>query len=325
MNVTLTDIAEKLKIDISSVSYALSGKGTINQDTRELVQKTAREMGYVPNRMSRGMKGLPTETVGIIASLVSVPVHVSLLGKIAALVEDNGYSVMFSDSRSIPEREERFINEFLSRGMDGLLIESYMTKAQLESVIRGRVPYVGFGRDFKGLSVVVDRRQGFAMAVEHLVKIHKRRNIAYLMDLSSKQTDKLAGYAESLSNCGIRFREEYVFRIKSEQDSADEVAKMLGLGIRAAVCTNDFIAGYLVKNLKAAGVQVPEDFAVIGYDGLERICDLVEPSLTSVKQPVDEIAHSAVALLMEKLKGNQVEESLRLVAPTLRIGKSCGC
>ena len=120
-------------------------------------------------------------------------------------------------------------------------------------------------------------------------------------------------------------RREYIIDLPDISLEENTAGKIANLDMDAVFCSNDFMAGHLIKRLRAQGMRVPQDIAIMGFDGIDSICDLVDPPLTSLRQPVEEIARLTVNLMMEKLKGREVEEKIYYVNPTLRIGKSCGC
>jgi len=326
--VRLKDIAARLELGISTVSAVLNNKNYcyVSEAKKQLIRETAEEMGYLPNRMSRGIKGLPTNTVGLIGSLLATPITSSLVAQLCNLLYEHGYFVLLADSSHEASREKILINEFLSRGVDGLLIQPCRTKEELELIIKGRVPYVCFNHEnFGGANVTMNRRDSSLMAVEHLITVHKHHKIGFVTSRKKSNLEKFEGFKLALNQHGIPFSNELCIEIPSEFDTAAAVGKITASGLSAVFCSNDFIAGYLIKSLNAAGIKVPEDVAVIGFDGMDMICELVQPSLTSVKHPVSAVAGQTLQLLMQKLDGREVEEKTYYIESKLRIGQSCGC
>ena len=325
--IKLKNIAERVGLGVSTVSAVLNGKEYcyVSESKKQLIHNTAREMGYVPNRMSRGIQGLPTNTIGIIGSLLSVPVNSSLIDQFSRLIDNHGYSAMLGDSRMEVAREKILINEFLARGVDGLLIQSSMKRDELEAAVKGRMPFICFGHDVDGLDVTMDRCDSAFIAVEHLITAHLHRKIGFITTGKDTNLKKYNGYRMALEKYKIEYKDKYCFEIPSELAAIELAGKVITSGVTAVFCSNDFIAGYLIKGIVVAGKRVPEDIAVIGFDGLDIICDLIQPSLTSVKQPVETIARMVFELLMQKLNAKQLENKTYYIDPVLRIGQSCGC
>ena len=324
--VKLSHVAERVGLGVSTVSAVLNGKAYcyVSEAKRQLILRTAEEMGYMPNRMSRGIQGLPTNTIGIIASLFTVPVASRLIDKIVSITGSHGYFAILGDPSHDAGGEKKVVNELLSRGVDGLLIQSGMGKLELDGIIKGRVPYVCMNQNFDGLNVTMSRADGAAMAVKHLIEVHNHKDIGFVV-AGSHVGEKYDGYKSALSERGIQPRKDFVFEVPSELDASSAVDKILSRGARAVLCSNDFVAGHLVRKLFEAGARVPDDVAVVGFDGLDIICEIIRPPLTSVRQPFEAIAETAFNLLLDKLKGLDVDERTHLIPPVLRIGESCGC
>lgn len=323
--IRIKDIAEEVGMASSTVSAVLGDRKYcyVSEEKKAKIIAAAKTMGYSPNRMSRGMRGLATNTIGIIGSLFTVPVMGALINNMNRSLDKYGYITMLGDSKFQIANEKVLITEFLARGVDGLLVHTHMQKDELDEFINNRVPYVGFAQKFDGLNVNMSRYDGAFMAVEHLIKMHNHRNIAFVATRSNER--KFEGYLTALTKHKIIFRPEFNIAIKSDVDTQDAVKTINKLNISAIFCSNDFVARKLISDLELTGKKVPEDIAVVGFDGTDLICNLVHPSLTSVKQPIEEIAELACSLLVKKLNGQAVEEKNYLIEPTLRIGHSCGC
>lgn len=323
--IRIKDIAEEVGMASSTVSAVLGDRKYcyVSEEKKAKIIAAAKTMGYSPNRMSRGMRGLPTNTIGIISSLFSVPVMSALINYMNNSLAKHGYITMLGDSKYQIVNEKALITEFLARGVDGLLVHTHMQKAELDDYTKNRIPYVGFAQKFDGTNVKTGLFDGAFMAVEHLIKVHNHQNIAFVATGANLQ--KHEGYLAALAKHNISLSPEFNIFIKSELDTGDAVKAVDQLNISAFFCSNDFIARKLIIDLELSGRRVPEDIAVVGFDGLELICNLVHPSLTSVKQPIEEVAELACTLLVNKLNGQVVEEKNYLIEPTLLIGRSCGC
>ena len=323
--VRIKDIADRVGMASSTVSAVLGDRKYcyVSEEKKAKILDTAKVMGYSPNRMSRGMRGLPTNTIGIVGSLFTVPVMGALINNMNGSLEKHGYITMLGDSKFQIANEKTLITEFLARGVDGLLLHTHMQKAELDEFINNRVPYVGFAQKFDGLNVNMSRYDGAFMAVEHLIEVHCHRSIAFVATDANQR--KFEGYQAALAKHGIAYCPEFNINIKSDFEVMAATETIRKFNIHAVFCSNDFIARKLISNLEQGGKRVPEDIAVVGFDGMDLICNLVHPNLTSVKQPINEIAELACNLLIKKLNGQAVEERNYVIKPTLRFGSSCGC
>jgi DNA-binding LacI/PurR family transcriptional regulator len=323
----LKDIAARLGVGISTVSAVLNGKEYcyVSAKKKKLIIDTARELGYVPNQMSRGMQGLSTKTIGIIGSLFSVPIVSELVEAMNKRIAKAGYSTLLGDSYSQKDDEERIIREFLARGVDGLLINSTYDVAELDELLKERVPYVSFNKDFDGLSVTMDREAGAFQAVDHLMEKHGRRTVAFVAKGLRTNPCKLAGYRGALEKHGLSFKEEHCFEMDALEGYAELVELLSRGGFDAVLASNDVVAGMILKHLKKTGARVPEDVSIIGFDGIKHICELTDPPLRSVKDPTAKVAEKSVDLLLRRLNGETLERKRYIIAPEWFPGESCGC
>ena len=201
--VTLKEIGNAAGVSPSTVSAVIRNKDYcyVSKAKRKLILETAEGLGYLPNMNSRALKGLPTNTVGLVASVLSVPINSHLINHLCNVVEGNGLFLLLGDSHSSPIREKSLVNEFLSRGIDGLLLDSSLPSEELDELIKGRIPYVGFNQmtgGTGGLSVTMSREAGACMAVEHLIANHRHDRIGFVV-------------------CGKKFNQEKKFFISRFQ------------------------------------------------------------------------------------------------------------
>ncbi|OGV41620.1 MAG: hypothetical protein A2X48_13455 [Lentisphaerae bacterium GWF2_49_21] len=326
----LKQIAERTGMAVSTVSAVLSGKEYcyVSKEKKELVRKVAAEMGYVPNRMSRGLQGLSTDTVGVVGSLFETPVFSIMLARLNENLWDAGYSIMHGDSKFDPCIERRLINEFISRGIDGLIICSSQEKGEVEKSLGGRIPCVHVNRLNDGVCVSVDREKGEFMAVEHLISKHRKKKIGFLTASVDGNNEKYLGYVEAMKKHRIDCRHEWIIETK---ESGPAIAmktgaeKIISLGLDAVVATNDIMAGNMIKYLQQADLRVPEDIAVVGFDGVDYICSLISPELTTVRHPTELVADKATELLISMMKGKKISKKKNIIEPELIIGRTCGC
>jgi len=322
--VKLKEIVEKLGFGVSTVSAVLNGKDYcyVSVEKKKLIKDTAEAMGYIPNRMSRGMKGLPTQTIGIIGWLFAVPVLSRLMDCLNMELSNMGYTVLLGDSRY--KDQKLIVNEFLSRGIDGLLVNSVFKRQDLESLLhRDPVPYVVVNQEYDGLSVTLDRRKGAFDALEHMILEHGRRRPVFVCNNLQSNNEKFEGFKAAAGK--YKLESSYVETPNLLNDMKKSADKVISLNSDAVLASNDVVAGMLIRHLKDAGLRVPEDISVIGFDGIEYICLMSSPMLTSVLHPVDKVAKKAVELLMAQINGVEVATEVHYIKPLLKIGGSCGC
>ncbi len=322
--VKMKDIAEKLGVGVSTVSAVLNKRDYcyISAQKRELIERTAKEMGYMPNHLIRAMHGLPTKTIGIIGSLFYVSVNSMTINLIQRELYKSGYFIFLGDSQAEPDVELNMAKEFLARGADGLIVETCYDGKSLLSLSAGRVPVVFFSSDKTETTVSTDRRLGASMAVSHLSSIG-RKKIAYLGHKSVPNQEKVLGYLDALKK--IRQKDKLVFESEHATERVFDLCGMaLSGGADAIFTSNDRIAALCMLALKEWGKHVPDDISVMGFDGSE-ICDLVSPSISTIRQPVELVAKEVTKQILDLLGGKEIAKERRLFKPEIKIGDSCGC
>ncbi len=330
--VTLKEIGDAAGVSPSTVSAVIHNKSHcyVSELKRKLVLSTADRLGYLPNMNSRALKGLPTRTIGIISGIFSVPIHSELISHIVEFLNLRGYHVMLGDSKGEHAKENSLIKEFISRGIDGIIINSTRKTDDIHAVIPGYdTSIVNTSNNPKSMddrwNLSVNLPKGEYLAVEHLIKRHKRRKIVFYTTGLEANILKFAGYRQALKDNNIDFSNDLCMNISTQKDKFKYVRhSILKLKPDAVVTTNDMLALQLIRVLSDMKIKVPDDIAVIGYDGLN-ICNVSSPSLSTVRQPMETLAGKTVDILINKIENKIEPGKPSLVEPKLVRRESCGC
>lgn len=249
----------------------------------------------------------------------------------------NGYKLIIQSSSRQPERENENIELLIQQNVSGAVIFPNWGRLNAETVLRLKksdVPFVLIDRYFRDIDtdyVVVDNRGGAFKAVAHLAKLGHRR-IGHLYGTEgTANDDRLEGYRDALADAGIVYSQAFVRRIPSsvkcdhrfEPDYAggyEAMKQLLALPERpsAVFAGNDYLAIGAMKALKEAGLRIPGDMALVGFDDLS-ISAILDPSLTTVRQPKNEIGRKAAEILTEKIqsmRNGKPREMAHVVLPT---------
>ncbi len=330
--VTLKEIGVAAGVSPSTVSAVIHNKSHcyVSDVKRKLILSTADRLGYLPNMNSRALKGLPTRTIGIISGIFSVPIHSELISHLVESLNRREYHVMLGDSKGEHAKENSLIKEFISRGIDGIIISSTRRTEDIHAVITGyETSIVNISNNPKSMddrwSLSIHLQKGEYLAVEHLIKRHKRRKIVFYTTGLETNMLKFAGYRQALEDNNIDFFNDLCMDISTQKDKSEYIRNsILKLKPDAVVTTNDMLALQLMRFLSDMKIKVPDDIAVIGYDGLN-ICNVSSPSLTTVRQPMETLAGKTVDILLNKIENKIEPEKPTLVEPKLILRKSCGC
>ena len=333
---TIREVARQLNISITTVSRALDGYSDVAEDTRLLVIKTAQEMGYTPNRAARQLRRQVSDTIGYI-----LPAHapqfadpffsefVTGLGDEAALHNfDLLISTAAPDSDSEKNGYERWAQ---GRKVDGLVLNRMrLHDWRVQYLVRTGLPFVSLERtldESDQASVEVDGRAGFKMLMAYLIaKGHKR--IAYIGGPRNLkiQADRFDGYKKGLVAAGIPYDPKLVVEGDTFRGGGYQAAQRL-LDLQptptAITCINDLTAIGVLHAASEGGLKVGRDLAVAGFDGIED-AEHTSPPLTTLNQPLYEIAGKLVKMLVATIQNLPLEERRIQLQPELLIRESTG-
>jgi DNA-binding LacI/PurR family transcriptional regulator len=331
MSVTMKDIAMLAGVSRQAVSAVLSGSRhtRVAEATRERVRKLARELNYIPNQAARSLSGGKTHTIGFFGGLFSpYGVNAALLSEVSGALRSQGYYVIgghhgFGDV----DEDVRFLAGFVSRGVDGVVVYgSGRHEPGLEEAVT--VPHVFCSPHAadEGCDVGVDSVGGGAMATQHLIE-HGHSRIAYLRIAPHETRHRLVGWRQALREAGLEDGNGMVLTLRDLDGSADAVlAELRRLRITAVFAQNDSVAAKLMNALVQRGVRIPDDIAIVGYDG-SSFANFCPVPLTTVVQPIREQAEAITKLLLERVTRHEVRAAAAniVVEPLLYRGGSCGC
>lgn len=319
MAVSIKDIARLAGVSHSTVSRALSCNELVNHETAARIRQIARETGYRPNSIGRSLVTKKTFAIGVVVTTVADPFIAEVVSGIEEVVHDGGYAVFLANSNANPEREIKVVQSFHERRVDGILVMASRVGAlYLPLLSELNVPIVLIDNQYPGEfvhSICIDDRTGARLAVNHLIQLGHRR-IAYLGDQFGLESDKnrLGGYREALEAAGIACPPELVVNGDGKAPGG-RVAMDRLLALRdlptAVFCYNDMSAVGALRSIYDAGLRVPQDISVAGFDDLP-IASYLQPALTTVRQPKIEMGRQAAQMLLDLLAGERVESKIEV-------------
>ncbi|MBI9050192.1 MAG: LacI family DNA-binding transcriptional regulator [Anaerolineaceae bacterium] len=315
MPITILEIAKAAGCSVSTVSRALnSSDHAVNDDTKQRILAIADQLGYHPNLTARGLKMDRTFTIGLIVyNIASVFTPVLIRGIQEYLKQNDYFSIIISTDWD-PELESKAVQQLISRSIDGVIfVETWRDESNNKSLDLAKKPYVYVYRLFNGEfanSVNVDDRYGAGLAVEHLVKLGHRR-IGFINGPQGWDASKerLAGYQAVLAQYAIPYDPLLVKDGTWEVQSGYPATKsFLDLSDRptAIFAANDLMALGAIYAAQDAGLNVPKDIAVVGYDNRD-IASFSNPTITTVCPPSFEMGQLAAQMMLERLE-NQTDE-----------------
>ena len=319
---TITDIARELNVSPSTVSRALNNHPAISTKTREAVIELARKRNYQPNVLALNLLRKRTNTIGVIVPEITSYFFSSVISGIQDLLNPMGVNMIIGQSNESYEEEKSIVQTFASIRVDGFLISpSSETKNfdHLKLLTENNIPLVIFDRDCEELNVdkvFVDEYKGAFQAVEYLIKTGCRR-IAHITGPLSLSTTRhrLRAYKEALTLHGLPVKEEYIVESSgfAPEHGIDPTKKLLALSQPpdAIFTINDGVAIGAMFVIKEAGIIIPDEISVIGFDDDPHSC-YFKPSLSTVWQPTYELGMLSARILMKRINSNNEMSKIRV-------------
>ena len=328
---TIQDVADLAGVSIATVSRVVNGKSPVVPETAQRVMEAIRELNYVPRAAARILASKRTDTLGLIVPEISGEFFAPMLRGIEAAAGEAGFDLLIhTTAYKKPEFRRHTLGE---HNTDGLLVFiGSMQPAELE-----RLHSIGFPVVFlhqtapEGMNipvVTVENKRGAFLAVEHLIQVHQCRRIVFLNGPEGNEDSgwRERGYRLALEEHGIVFDPALVLPGHYSSRRAEQTVRDLlasGLAFDAIFSGDDLAAVGAMSALREAGVRVPEDVKIVGFDDIPLARHLTPP-LTTVHAPTEQVGRSAVDLLVRLVRREPVESEI-LLPTELTIRQSCGC
>jgi len=336
MALTLEEIAELAGVSRSTVSRVINGRASVRDEVREHVLQVIRETGYQPYAAARSLVTRRTHIIGVIipeavTTLFTDPFFPLLLCGVTETCNAHNYYLMLSLFNGPADRKEMYRRIVHSGHLDGVIVASTRLDDPLvPQLLQDGVPFVLVGRhpDERVNYVDVDNVSAARMAVEFLIRLGHQRIATISGPLTTAHgQDRLAGYRQALEAHRFPVEEDLIAEGDFTEGSGSRgVQRLLSASPTAIFVASDMMAIGALKALRQAGLRVPEDIALVGFDDVP-IATAVEPALTTVRQPIGRLGSMAADLLLNLLENSSDAQASvhRIVLPAeLVVRNSCG-
>ncbi|PYS89633.1 MAG: LacI family transcriptional regulator [Acidobacteria bacterium] len=326
-----------------TVSRVVSGEGYVSEITREKVLKVVKDLNYRRNGLARSLKRQFTETVGLVLGDISNPYSTELARSVRKTLVDEGFNLFICISENGSKEDIVAFESLSSHSVDGIIVATRSNEAgdrYLRNLVETNVPVVAIGRDFRHKNVDLvspDNLKGGFEATRHLIDLGHRR-IAFIgANLSSgSHLKRLQGYVNALESHSIPVDERLISGRSDElpdvagystEDIGFEAMKRL-LSLpnppTAVFARNDFTAIGAMRAISDAGLRIPDDIAIVGFDDIP-MAARISPSLTTVRQPMRVEGQIATEMLLERIKsGKRISRRERVLDCELIVRESSG-
>jgi DNA-binding LacI/PurR family transcriptional regulator len=327
--VTLKQLAEHVGLTPGTVSAILNNAPSakvIPQSTKDRVLAAAGELKYRPNFFARTLRKKRTYTVGVVAKEIGDPSVAMIISGIEAALSVRNYFFLTVVARHDPNILQQYTQMLTDRGVEGLItVDVNLPSAP-------SLPTVAVAGQFRTpgvINVVLDYKRAARLALEHLLQ-GKHKAIAYLRGrpTSVDAEDRWRANCEVAVELGIPIRSEMALQLDPREAPMQQGYKLTQdllrrkHGFTALFAYNDIVAIGAIRALREAGLRVPEDVSVLGFDDI-RGATYVVPSITTVRQPLYKMGEMAAATLVERIDGRTFPEEIR-IEPELVVRESTG-
>lgn len=330
---TSADVARLAGVSRQTVSGFMNGTRTVSPATASRINDAFLQLEYRPNSAARELRGIATKRVGLVVADTAGPIWGGMIKGVQQQLAAEGYQIMLFDSDDDPEREAASLRMVLAERIDGVIFAPVRgSHAQLVERVASRISVVQVIRRHHDSvdSVTADNVNAARKATEHLLDLGYRRIACIAANFDASTTrDRLTGYKKALAQRGVPFDPSLVMAFAADPETSTAAAKTIlsGRARPDAVFSMNHLQVYgFLKVARDLKISVPEQLGVVVYDEMPW-SSLTDPPLTSISQPIAEMAARAAHLLIERMTSEtgRTAKPTKIVLPTTMIDRSsCG-
>lgn len=311
--ITIYDIARQLDLSAATVSRALKDHPSINKHTKKKVGELAAKLGYRSNSFASNLRKQHSNTIGVILHELRSQFMTSVLAGIEKVTTEANYDLIIAHSSESASKEAANALNLFHKRVDGLIASLAFDTTNLDHFAafeKKGIPVIFFDRVFEdadGAKVIINNRKAGYDATTHLIGQGCKRIAHITANLQRNvYSERLKGYQQALTKHKLKYSDKLVIVDDlSEEASIRSAKKILAMkplpdGI---FITNDYCAAVCMQVLKEAGLRIPEDIAVVGFNN-DAICKIIEPKLSTINYPGVEIGEIVARNLINHLQGN---------------------
>ncbi|MEG3109338.1 MULTISPECIES: ribose operon transcriptional repressor RbsR [unclassified Pantoea] len=321
----MKDVARRAGVSTSTVSHVINNNRFVSEGVREKVERVIRELNYAPSALARSLKINQTHTIGMLLTASSNPFYAEVVRGVEDSCYERGYSLILCNTAGDEQRMNRSLETLLQKRVDGLLImctESHLPSADIlnrypsiPTVMMDWAPFEGRGDIIQDNALL-----GGELATQHLIDSGYTQIacIAGPLDKTPARM-RLEGYQNAMAKNGLDILPGYIVKGDFEfQGGYNAMIELLALETppQAVFTSNDAMAVGVYHALYQAGLQIPQDMAVMGYDDIE-LARYLSPPLSTIHQPKNELGELAIDTLIHRLRDPDVSQQTLVLTPEL--------
>lgn len=325
MPLTLKDIARMVGVAESTVSRAINNKPGVGEETRQKIKEIVKKYNYRPNQLAQGLAKQETHLLALLLSDLNTPGYVKIVKKIEEIANKEGYQVILCNIDNDTEKEKAYL-ELVSRNqvdgaiiIGGGLIDRSVLNLALDK--KNKIVLVNsMAEEILIPTVMIDNARGGYLAAGHLLD-QGYKKIAIVMGSGQDflESEKLTGYTNALKEHGFKVDKDLIKETNGSREGGYEAfLQMMELEElpRAFFTTNDLLAVGVSEAIKMGGYLIPDDFALVCY-GETLLTSIVDPPLTVIAEPLEEMGILAAEYLIKLIKDQNLEDLISVLEPVL--------
>jgi LacI family transcriptional regulator len=323
---TIRQVADKAGVSATTVSHVINNTRFVSEVLRERVQRAMTELNYRPNALARSLRLGETHTLGLILPDSANPFFAEIGHAIEAAAFERGYSVILCNTENDPTKELLYTNVLENRQVDGMIfVAAGGNHEALSGIVRNGLPLVVVDRDLGSLgldAVTTNNYLGGLLATRHLIELGHTviGCITGPSDLTPS-AERVTGYGDALKEAQLEIRGALLvrgdFHVPSGLAAATRLLQQDPRPTALFVC-NDLMAIGALHAAAKLGLNVPDDVAIVGFDDIE-LASYTIPPLTTVCQPKQEIGHTAIQLILDRIESPALPPRHEILHPQLMI------
>ncbi|MFZ6674900.1 LacI family DNA-binding transcriptional regulator [Undibacterium sp. Xuan67W] len=328
---TMKQVAEKARVSTTTVSHVINNTRVVSEDARERVLSVIQELRYIPSAVARSLKNDKTHTLGMMIPNNSNPYFAEVIQGIEDESFRLGYNIILCNSYDDPKKQAAYTRVLMEKRIDGLILVSSGIDLELTQLLADEaIPKVLVDREVPGVAadfIEADHEQGGYLATKYLLDLGHRR----IACVSGPKTllpsgDRVSGYLRALKEAGIDFNSDYLAHSDfTSQGGFSAFQQLLALPDRptAIFASNDLMAIGGLCAAQQAGVRIPEELSVIGYDDIA-LASFSTPPLTTIAQPKYEIGVLTARVLVNRIVNAELPLRREMLETKLTVRQSTG-
>lgn len=318
--VTIYDIAKKLKLATSTISRALKDHHSISKKTIEKVKKTAIEMGYRPNHLAASLRSKKTKTIGVLLPTVTQPFLSSLISGIETRARKSGYNVVIMQSHDSYKEEVTLAQSLYNNRVSGIICSLAMETqdtSHFDAFIENNTPVVFVDRvpkNFNTFRVIIDNYAAGLKATKHLIEQGCKR-IAHLTvgeEFGNLYSERKRGYLDALKEVNLPIDDSIIIKLKAVTYEEGEKATTKLLNLKnppdGIFSPGDILGISSIQCAKKRGIKIPEQLAIIGFNN-DPISQIIDPNLSTITHPAEKMGNASAEIILKNLKSFNKDET----------------